>query len=52
VGAEPGEPVVSSTVKDLVARSGLRFEDCGVHTLKCIPDRWWLYAVDQASARA
>jgi class 3 adenylate cyclase len=49
--ASPGEVVVSSTVKDLVAGSGLRFDDRGVHTLKGIPDPWHLYAVDQASAR-
>jgi len=50
--AQPGEVVVSSTVKDLVAGSGLRFDDRGVHTLKGIPEPWRLYAVDQASARA
>jgi class 3 adenylate cyclase/pimeloyl-ACP methyl ester carboxylesterase len=50
--ASPGEIVVSSTVKDLVAGSGLRFDDRGVHTLKGIPEPWRLFAVDQASARA
>jgi class 3 adenylate cyclase len=49
--AAPGEVVVSSTVKDLVAGSGLRFEDRGMHALKGIPDPWHLFAVDQASAR-
>ncbi|SFN42185.1 adenylate/guanylate cyclase domain-containing protein [Variovorax sp. OV329] len=49
--ALPGEVVVSSTVKDLVAGSGLRFEDRGVHTLKGIPEPWHLFAVDQSSAR-
>jgi class 3 adenylate cyclase len=49
--ASPGEVVVSSTVKDLVAGSGLRFEDRGMHALKGIPDPWHLFAVDQASAR-
>jgi len=49
--ASPGEVVVSSTVKDLVAGSGLRFEDRGMHSLKGIPDPWHLFAVDQASAR-
>jgi class 3 adenylate cyclase len=49
--ASPGEVVVSSTVKDLVAGSGLRFDDRGVHTLKGIPEPWRLFAVDQASAR-
>jgi class 3 adenylate cyclase len=43
--AGPGEIFVSSTVKDLVAGSGLRFEDRGLHQLKGIPDEWRLYAV-------
>jgi pimeloyl-ACP methyl ester carboxylesterase len=43
--AAPGEILVSSTVKDLVAGSGLRFVDRGVHTLKGLPDAWRLYAV-------
>jgi class 3 adenylate cyclase len=43
--ADPGEIFVSSTVKDLVAGSGLRFEDRGLHQLKGIPDEWRLYAV-------
>jgi class 3 adenylate cyclase len=48
--ASPGEVLVSSTVKDLVAGSGLRFETRGVRTLKGIPDPWHLFAVDQSSA--
>src|SRR5436305_4077430 len=36
--AEPGETIVSSTVRDLVAGSGLRFEDRGVHALKGLPE--------------
>jgi class 3 adenylate cyclase len=36
--------LVSSTVKDLVAGSGLEFEDRGVHELKGIPGEWRLYA--------
>jgi class 3 adenylate cyclase len=44
--AGPGEVLVSSTVKDLVAGSGLRFGDRGVHELKGIPGRWQLYSVD------
>ncbi len=36
---------VSSTVKDLVAGSGLTFEDAGEHELKGVPDRWHLYRV-------
>ena len=43
--AMPGEVLVSSTVKDLVVGSGLRFEDRGTHTLKGIPDEWHLFAV-------
>ena len=43
--ARPGEVLVSSTVKDLVAGSGLEFEDRGVHELKGIPGEWRLYAV-------
>jgi len=39
-----GETLVSSTVKDLVAGSGLRFEDRGVHALKGVPGAWQLYA--------
>jgi class 3 adenylate cyclase len=35
----------SSTVKDLVAGSGIFFEDAGVHELKGVPDRWHLYRV-------
>ena len=43
--AGPGEVLVSSTVKDLVAGSGLRFEDRGEHALKGIPDAWRLFAL-------
>lgn len=43
--ARPGEVLVSSTVKDLVAGSGLRFQDRGMHALKGIPGEWRLYAV-------
>ena len=42
--AGPGEVVVSSTVKDLVAGSGLRFADRGVHALKGVPGKWRLFA--------
>jgi len=41
--AGPGEVVVSNTVKDLVAGSGLRFEDRGMHSLKGVPGDWRLY---------
>ena len=42
--ARPGEVLVSRTVVDLVAGSGLRFEDRGAHELKGLPDRFQLYA--------
>jgi class 3 adenylate cyclase/pimeloyl-ACP methyl ester carboxylesterase len=42
--AGPSEVLVSSTVKDLVAGSGLVFEDRGEHNLKGIPEPWHLYA--------
>ena len=43
--AAPSEVLVSQTVKDLVAGSGLTFEERGEHELKGVPDRWRLYAV-------
>jgi class 3 adenylate cyclase len=43
--AGAGEVVVSSTVKDLVAGSGIEFEHLGARSLKGIPDEWTLYAV-------
>ena len=43
--AESRELLVSSTVKDLTAGSGLVFEDAGVHELKGIPEQWHLYRV-------
>lgn len=43
--ADPSEIYVSSTVKDLVAGSGLTFEDAGEHELKGVPERWRLYRV-------
>jgi pimeloyl-ACP methyl ester carboxylesterase len=43
--ADPRELLVSSTVKDLTAGSGLSFEDAGVHELKGIPEPWHLYRV-------
>jgi class 3 adenylate cyclase/pimeloyl-ACP methyl ester carboxylesterase len=44
--AQPGEVLVSSTVKDLVAGSGIGFEDRGAHELKGIPGEWRVYAVE------
>jgi class 3 adenylate cyclase len=43
--AAPGEVLVSSTVKDLVAGSGFSFDDRGEHGLKGVPGTWRLYAV-------
>jgi class 3 adenylate cyclase/pimeloyl-ACP methyl ester carboxylesterase len=42
--AGPGEVLVSSTVKELVAGSEIEFEDRGVHELKGVPGEWRLYA--------
>lgn len=47
--AGPGEILVSSTVKDLVAGSGLRFEERGRVELKGVPGRWQLHAVARDS---
>jgi class 3 adenylate cyclase len=44
--AEPSQILVSQTVKDLVAGSGLRFHDRGSHALKGVEGEWHLYAVD------
>ena len=48
VGAKAGtgEVLVSGTVKDLVAGSGIAFTDRGEHVLKGIPDQWRLFAVE------
>lgn len=43
--ARPGEILVSSTVKDLVAGSGLQFEERGPATLKGVPGQWQLHSV-------
>jgi class 3 adenylate cyclase len=44
--AGPGEILVSRTVRDVVAGSGLCFVERGVYTLKGVPDEWHLYAVE------
>jgi class 3 adenylate cyclase/pimeloyl-ACP methyl ester carboxylesterase len=44
--AKPGEVLVSSTVKDLVAGSGIGFRERGEHRLKGVPGEWRLYAVE------
>jgi class 3 adenylate cyclase len=38
--AKPDEVLVSRTVRDLVAGSGLQFEDHGIYTLKGVPGEW------------
>jgi class 3 adenylate cyclase len=43
--AGASEVLVSQTVKDLVAGSGLAFDDAGEHELKGVPDQWRLYRV-------
>lgn len=43
--ASGGEVLVSTTVKDLVAGSGIEFADKGEHQLKGIPATWKLFAV-------
>jgi class 3 adenylate cyclase len=43
--ARPQEVLASGTVKDLVAGSGIRFDDRGLHTLKGVPGEWRLFAV-------
>lgn len=48
--AGAGEVLVSSTVKDLVAGSGLAFNDRGLHTLKGVPGEWRLFEVARAQA--
>jgi class 3 adenylate cyclase len=47
--AGPGEVLVSSTVKDLVAGSGLEFEERGTVELKGVPGRWQIYAARPAA---
>jgi class 3 adenylate cyclase len=50
--AQSGEVLVSSTVKDLVAGSGLQFQDRGVHALKGVPGEWRLFAASLSAAAA
>ncbi|HEV2243282.1 MAG TPA: hypothetical protein VGR98_19720 [Streptosporangiaceae bacterium] len=46
--AQPGEVLVSSTVRDLVAGSGIEFDDRGEHTLKGVWGQWHLYTARAA----
>jgi class 3 adenylate cyclase len=50
--AQAGEVLASSTVKDLVVGSGLRFADRGRHALKGVPDEWRLYALELSAEAA
>jgi class 3 adenylate cyclase len=43
--AGPGEVLISNTVRDLVAGSGIQFEDRGPHALKGVSDEWRIFAV-------
>jgi class 3 adenylate cyclase len=43
--ADPGEVLVSGTVKDLVVGSEISFEDRGEHELRGVPGHWRLWAV-------
>jgi pimeloyl-ACP methyl ester carboxylesterase/DNA-binding winged helix-turn-helix (wHTH) protein/class 3 adenylate cyclase len=45
--SKPGEVLVSNTVKDLVAGSGIRFQDRGAHQLEGVTGEWQLFAVDK-----
>ena len=44
--ADPSEVLVSSTVKDLVAGSDIRFQNRGEHQLKGVPGAWQLFALE------
>jgi len=49
--ADAGEVLVSSTVRDLVAGSGLRFQDRGTKSLKGVPGKLHLFAVERGASR-
>ena len=50
--AQAGEVLVSGTLRDLVAGSGLDFRDQGMHELKGVPGEWHLWALVRATADA
>ena len=50
--AEAGQVLINSTVRDLLAGSGLRFVDLGVRELKGFAERWRLFALDLATVQA
>lgn len=49
--AAPGEVLVTSTVRELVAGSGLRFEPRGTHQLKGVPGDWNVFSVDHPTPK-
>jgi class 3 adenylate cyclase len=49
--AGPGEVLVSSTVRDLVAGSGIEFADRGTRAFKGVPGEWRVFAVERATVR-
>jgi class 3 adenylate cyclase len=49
--ANPGQVLVSATIRELVAGSGLEFIDLGVRKLKGFPEHWRLYALDPATVQ-
>jgi eukaryotic-like serine/threonine-protein kinase len=50
--AEPDQVLVSSTVRDLVAGSGMVLTDAGSHRLRGVPEEWRLYRVDSVARRS
>jgi class 3 adenylate cyclase len=50
--AQPNEVLVSRTVADLIAGSGIPVADRGTHTLKGVSDQWRLFAVDDSRRRS
>ena len=50
--AEPNEVLVSRTLADLVAGSGIAFADRGAHALKGLPDQWQLFAAEDSPLRS
>lgn len=50
--AQPGEVLTTSTVRDLVAGSGITFTDRGCHTLKGVPGEWTILAAETGAAPA
>ena len=50
--AGPGEVLVTATLRELVAGSGLGFADRGTHTLKGVPGTWQLYGLEAVDGRS